>query len=1399
MKNMKMNQIIEDRTSHLVSKSLVPKALVLALSSILGGSIASADVNMKQIGDLEIYQYPDQDGATLMMMFDTSGSMGPQYLYEDYSEVAYSQNSKSKPGYQVCKYSTQSSYDRYSEKINITIPFIGDDGKPDGEVSFEAHGCPLKGETGSFSYDPATNSFTGYPDRLSRVKLALIGMFADTSGLGDVDHKIGIGNYSYAGQGKAGVIVIPTKKLTKTHRRNIINYVAGMTALNGTPTANAFAEAGAYMMGTRTDASATEEKYILGVIYQEPVYDYWGYVKHYEYQLLECIQNVSHLTNDVHYCNGFPSKKVQSVTSKTNYSNARLQQMYNNKTLKSTLGLDTSKFSDGVEVADIIQDSVYFIGKKMFDSGSDSYSGFTVSSDDTKTTDGSKYKSPITASECAGNGIYFLTDGEPNGSSYDISTRLMKRSLSGVTADFAKYNSKDCEGDLTKNEKGAWNCMGIYADYLADPNKNPSGTSIKTAAVGFGSAYALPASAYKTTTDANGKVKQYIDCDVITKNADARNLCKLTDKYGKYKDKYGRGGFAATSSAEGVKKSIVDFLDDLSGEIEPVPSGTIVVPDDPYAASTQQAVAYYPSLDAQVGSSLMVWPGNMKKYSLDEGTLYGKRRNTATDAKLFTDIAGTLDGAVRDLWANPSDSNNNKNNQVESGGFYAQLNTPDTGVTSLRSLFIEDWDNATDKNPTIRRFAVNSAGKVTLDGNELGSNPFIDTTTYTEDVQRSLLNFLGFTNLPSDAVKDMTLTTANAPSATRVVGATIHSTPALVSYSAELDTRGNVQATGRDEYVLFGSSEGALHLVDTDDFGSSDGGEETFAFVPKQMLLNQHKALIKGETHAAIGMPKMGMDAPWLVTTNYVYDDVATTTSTNGQVRIDASGDTRGMFAYGGMRMGGEGLYGLNLNTRTSPTIKFVKTPSDTDFGRIGQIWAKPTKAKIKTSNSDTGTDVIVFGGGYDTCYEDESYQVGTTTSSLTNQRGQKCNRTSNTEAVGNAVYIINAETGDLIWSASKGGTTSSTHTNNANMTNSVVGGITVLDRNNDGFMDHLYFADLGGQVFRADFKNAGFVNAGGSKESSFSNTRVTRLLLNGYTGTDAKYAYRFYEKPVVSFYRNPGNNNRLFALINIISGDRSSPLSKIRKDLDKSDRLYGIMDVDITKNNDILFDTNFATTNQQIVDLADANFYELPSEMLSATPTALALKKATITTGLRNGTRRGWYYPLVRFDGWNNVRYTKGVGKSAVVSGFLFTTTYNPDMDYSSAGSCSAKVVGGSERQLYCLPYGVCGDANSKNGTAGFVPAGKGIQELTLGPRGAGGKASQTLLIGTRTIDEQKLDRVGFGSDTDKNSSPIKKQVTPVGSTGDVKQVGGDGSGPVVIFNERYTFTPTKWYESDE
>ncbi|MFP3457696.1 hypothetical protein R0J89_15745, partial [Psychrobacter sp. SIMBA_152] len=90
-----------------------------------------------------------------------------------------------------------------------------------------------------------------------------------------------------------------------------------------------------------------------------------------------------------------------------------------------------------------------------------------------------------------------------------------------------------------------------------------------------------------------------------------------------------------------------------------------------YHHDSQLAIAYYPTLQPKVAENSVIWEGNMKKYNLNEGTLYGKN-----SAKLFKNTAGELNKTTQDLWSDKDYTN--ANDKVESGGFYAQLKTPDT-------------------------------------------------------------------------------------------------------------------------------------------------------------------------------------------------------------------------------------------------------------------------------------------------------------------------------------------------------------------------------------------------------------------------------------------------------------------------------------------------------------------------------------------------------------------------------------------------------------------------------------------------------------------------------------------------------------------------------------------------
>ena len=1019
----------------------------------------------------------------------------------------------------------------------------------------------------------------------------------------------------------------------------------------------------------------------------------------------------------------------------------------------------------------LAESGAYMMGTKAYSS---SFNASVSSSKSGTNYNSSNYISPLSTKECSGNGIYLLTDGEPNGSD---GKSLMNTSLQDSVIPLSVGS---CSGN--------WGCMNTYAALLRNTASNSKELPIKTATVGFGNAFA----GLKKTNEiiVNGKKKPVFDC-TSGSNDNAKKLCTLGERKSDNDAKtYGDGGFYYTENSEEIAESIVDFSSSLVQIINTAPSGTITIPEDPYRASNQLPYAYLPMLDPDIISANSIWKGNLKKYNLDQGTLFGKN-----NSKLYKDVAGKLDENTQDEWqtANFIVDSKTSNNNIAGGGVYAQLQAPNAGLGSVRTLYVEDYTTATTKTPILRKIGVDGSGK------PVGFNTLVDPVAYSQLNQRRLLSFLGFGDVlanegqPTKPLTTLTqnLTLTKPTSETKVLGGVVHSKPEAISYGSELDANGNIITATREDYVLFGSMDGALHLVDAAD------GKEKVAIIPRQMLINQPEALVSGSIKADIGQPYFGVDAPWMVRTDYKYD------LPNKKVTVDtASG--KGMFAYGGLRMGGEALYGMDITDKSAPKILFTITPQGvssatsgksaiTGFERLGQIWSKPVAAKIRlTKGSSTikntdPTDVLIFGGGYDMQYEEEDY-VPTTTA----------------PAKGSAIYMVNAKTGELIWSTSSAAT-SGKNVKIDSMINSITGGITVLDRDNDGLMDHIYAADLGGQVFRADFENARIEQFGFGAVNSFADKGVTRIL--NAAPTDKKFAYRFYESPTVSFFRRESgpDNGKLFAMVNVISGNRSAPLSILRNNNDYANRVYGIIDNDVTDAD--LYKSGFTKT---IKNLTEAKLVDLGAQIptiasQTTNPTRKAKKDAAIaamigsaktaTTPAVAASRNGWFYPLTRFDGYTKVRYNKGIGESVVINNLLYTSVYNPDKVYGDTSSCTAKISGGSERQIYCLPYGVCMDDTSITGTGGFVPAGQGIQELALG---AYNKDSTDIkvLIGTSTITDRikAANRAGYGTDTIKNDSNIKNQ-SP-GESNRPTTADGDGSSVEYLFNERYTMQPKAWYE---
>ncbi|WP_182406102.1 pilus assembly protein PilC [Psychrobacter sp. GP33] len=1458
------------RTLQVSPACLRISSLTAAVFGMLCMPVAQAAVNeqgaVSKIGDLSIYQPAAAARTNLMMMIDTSGSMGISSL------VLPKNNPYGSPGdvdvalcdrigvaeYQNNRSSTNTIFEW---KYNLTDASTG--GKTSirrnvviGGVNYPYYvrGCTKTIGTGS-------NAKTVTElDRLSRLKDALLPLLASDQ----ISDKVymGLGHFSSKTEmsigtatnklvdGHSGRILVPSAPLTILQRQKIATELAKIQSLDtttnedgtvntnlklssnsypnvtksssGTPTAHAYAEAGAYMMGTGTGTDST----LTNITNIKIIYD--GYMVKQKSATEDkqiyfvCVELGTNDTNaigaTVKQCvNNWPGRDGSNIASGTvtggiyyplaaggwgkitNQADFKAKvQTATGKAVVMTSLWDTYdtlpvgwRYGGWLKVAqeplDIepIVGTVWGYGESITglvsyrtnpftlktDLADNDVGGFRYSAADTKNTSSNTYIKGSSKEQCDSNGIYFLTDGAPNSTKDSMVRAIMNYSLVGSTAINGTPTglvSPKLQSNLFPGETGGWEYIGEYAKRLYDPTKNPAATSIRTAVAGFGSSFAgIPKKSDGT-----------YDCDAAT-NLDAKNACKWGGP------DYGHGGFFYAETSLDIANSVQKFITDLNQTINTIPAGTISVPDDPYQTSATLPYAYLPLLEPKVGDTYRVWPGNLKKYDTKNGTLYGLNGGRLYDN---TKKGGSLRDSTADLWQ-PTPYLSSGNSAVTAGGFYAQLTAPTSQLpTSTRNVFVENYigSSGTPIPEGVVKIGVSDIGQPT-------GFPIVNDPVYFNNKggfgllqsKRLLLNFLGYT-IPYNTTDNTEIFKFRMQeymplSPIRQVGGVVHSKPALVSYSAEVDTAGNVTVDNRDDYLLFGTMDGALHMVD------SKTGQEQWALVLQEMFRKQPDALVKD----AMGDLAFGVDAPWLVSAKYRYgSEIATSGTktrkvslykpdTNSANDVTNTSNFLPLAAYGGFRMGGDGLYGLDLADKNLPKILFSITPDVTnsnpvlhqningvqtttvnsDYSNVGQIWNTVTTARMNESASDSKyKDVIIFGGGYDIKYESPTFSP-----------------TSATTTKGSSLYISDAKTGAKLWSWSN------------SYNHSIVAGVTALDRNNDGLFDHLYFADMGGNVFRADFIN--------EKGKAFSNVRVIRILDaskrdTGNTVTNP-IAYRFYNRPVVSFYQDQSNS--LFALINIASGDRSSPLSKHRTDIKQANRLYGIIDSDVTRA-DVLT-AELSTLKVKELN-SSTDLVELGGDKLTANTEAA---KLALTQPMKDKSKYGWFYPLTRFGGFEKVPHIKAMGDYRVINNYLYVSVYDPNMAFSKKNVCEAQVLGGTEHQLYCLPYGVCTDDSSETGTGGFISAGEGIQELSLGAVNST-NLNTTVLLGTRTLNERANERLSYGADGKKGTAPnpflTGNEIT--NSYGNATTEKGDGSMADLLFRDRYVLKPTQWYEGN-
>jgi type IV pilus assembly protein PilY1 len=1176
--------------------------------------------------------------------------------------------------------------------------------------------------------------------RLNRLKQGMNNVL-DSTDPKLTDVAMGVGNFSANGDSSSGQILVPALPLGtvgSTQRNNLKAAIGGLSASGGTPSAQAIAEAASYLMGTSTyagggsstvnvyvDTYRLDRSYVVSTTgsgrTMKTTYTY-TYTYYNSCQTLGPVNTSNYTQQCLVWGTPTVTTATEVVTGKKpqpSYKGQPVIPYYDDFNTK------TSGQSDS---------TVYILYNSQVVTGPNPDSGILSSKANNATYPGIiqdsnvadadlRYKSPLPAvadrASCDGQGIYFLTDGYANSSSTTRATTIMSAALTSA------YNSGfNCTGGLSDSgtaygSGSQWSCMSKFAQKLYGPpsttdgsvTSNPSGVSIKTALVAFGSVFSPFNSSDADAVDAC-KLSSKLTGDRCSPPIPPATATSINNPIGGY----GNGGFYIATTPEDVTYSVTNFIGNLgTSVINPLVTGAATVPIDDLNPNGFQAYGYLRMLEPNpANKAVLLWRGNVKKYNVAAGTLQDKNGVNVLNA------SGALVAGTTDLW-NPSTGDGAN---IKLGGAYSKTVLPSTASqNTVRPLFtdvgsvIVSTTLAPDKLVSVANGSslTSVIGSITTASTDIPTR--FNTVSPLKDMdiilQKELINYLGYNLVLDSTALPTTLPIPSSPNNNLSMGGSDHAQPIQLSYSATIDPKdGSISA--RTESVLYGSMEGGLHLV------NASTGTEQMVFVPGEILSDAIKAstlsLDSTDTSATPATPNQGVDGPWVADAAYKTNRT-TFTLTASRMNV-----------YGGLRMGGSSYYGLDLMDTSQPKLLFRVGADMTTagYGRMGQSWSKPVLANIRYNN--TIKRVMIVGGGYDPQYESPSYVP-----------------TASVPALGNTVYMISvdpADAGTLIW-----------HATNSNMIHSVATRISTLDRDADGLVDSIYYGDLGGQVFRDDFNNAY-----GTSTSNFA-VREVRLANLGTSSSGVAITNgtnpRFYEAPTITIH---DQGSTTFGLVSLVSGNRSSPIDVMPTSIGgraltglPTNKVFGIFDSDIAR-------TDFAKLNSGATSYVNTNGSTFSAKTHDLTQADLQAEPESLTTVVADtftpagGTKAGWYRSFSTVTNSAGVVTEKADGtirkpgglkafeEPIAITGKLYVTVYDPEgKGVTPTNSCNPRVVGETDYQTFCLPYGTCVDATtgkrdiSQNFLSGLQFTGAGTTADTLVNAQAIGAGIRGLVLGDK------------------------------------------------------------------
>jgi type IV pilus assembly protein PilY1 len=303
------------------------------------------------------------------------------------------------------------------------------------------------------------------------------------------------------------------------------------------------------------------------------------------------------------------------------------------------------------------------------------------------------------------------------------------------------------------------------------------------------------------------------------------------------------------------------------------------------------------------------WPGNLKKYRLQDGVVVD-----ADGQPAINPATGFFYGSARSFWSASSDGSD-----VTEGG--AASRQPLNSAQRQIYTFLGDDDLTASTN---RVSASNLAITDALLGLVAGSPPTRD----------ELLNWtVGYDVLDVDGDGDVA-------EPRRQMGDPLHGQPAVVIYG------GTAASPDVDDAIVFSpENDGYLHAIE------AASGTELWSFIPAAVLdrlVDSYRDEPQSSKHYALDgdIRSFKLDV-----------------NRNGVVE-PSDGDR--VILFFGMRRGGNRYFALDVTRKSSPRHLWTLGPNE--LPGIGQSWSTPALARVAVAGAAQNplNLVLIFGGGYD-------------------------------------------------------------------------------------------------------------------------------------------------------------------------------------------------------------------------------------------------------------------------------------------------------------------------------------------------------------------------------------------------------------------------------------------------